>query len=118
MATFDLDQAMEVLQRTPGALSELLRGLDGAWISANEGPGSFSPFDVVGHLIDGEETDWIPRARIIMTCAADPVFEPYARFRHKVRNEGRSRDDRPVRRLPAGGHRPAGFELGSMGHLV
>ena len=87
---FDLDRAVEVLQRTPGTLDALLRGLDPAWIRATEGPDTFSPFDNVGHLIDGEETDWMPRARIIRAGGPDPVFEPYDRFRHRARNAGRS----------------------------
>jgi hypothetical protein len=93
MTTFDLDQAIAVLQRTPGALSELLLGLDDEWTRATEGPDTFSPFDVVGHLIDGEETDWMPRARIILSHAADPIFQPYDRFRHRTRNAGRPLDD-------------------------
>ena len=79
---FELPQAIDVLQRTPATLDVLLRGLGDGWSRATEGPETFSPFDVVGHLIDGEETDWIPRARIILARGADPVFEPYDRFRH------------------------------------
>ena len=60
-----------------------------AWTRANEGPETFSAFDNVGHLIDGEETDWIPRARIILAGGAEPRFEPYDRFRHWKRNAGR-----------------------------
>ena len=87
---FDLPQAIDVLQRTPGTLDVLLRGLGDDWSRATEGPDTFSPFDVVGHLIDGEETDWIPRARIILARGANPVFEPYDRFRHRTRNAGRT----------------------------
>jgi hypothetical protein len=93
MTLFDLDQAMAVLQRTPGTLAEMLGGLDDAWVHATEGPDTFSPFDVVGHLIDGEETDWMPRARIILSHARDPVFAPYDRFRHRARNAGRPLDE-------------------------
>jgi DinB family protein len=87
---FDLDRAIEVLERTPPAMHALLGGLSEPWVSGTEGPGTFSPFDVVGHLIDGEETDWMPRARIILARGADPRFEPYDRFRHKARNVGRT----------------------------
>ena len=87
---FDLPQSIDVLQRTPGTLDVLLRDLGDGWSRATEGPDTFSPFDVVGHLIDGEETDWIPRARIILARGADPVFEPYDRFRHRTRNVGRT----------------------------
>jgi hypothetical protein len=87
---FDLDRAVEILHRTPGTLDVLLRDLDEAWIRGTEGPETFSPFDNVGHLIDGEETDWMPRARIILAGGPDPLFEPYDRFRHRARNAGRS----------------------------
>lgn len=60
------------------------------WARGTEGPDTFSPFDVVGHLIDGEETDWIPRARIILAQGASRRFEPYDRFRHRARNTGRT----------------------------
>jgi hypothetical protein len=87
---FDLARAVDVLRRTPASLDALLRGVDPAWARAAEGAGTFSPFDNVGHLIDGEETDWLPRARIILAGGADPVFEPYDRFRHYARNRGRT----------------------------
>src|SRR5213592_104332 len=87
---FDLDASIAVLARTPGALQVLLDGLGAPWVRGTEGPETFSPFDVVGHLIDGEETDWIPRARIILARGPDLRFEPYDRFRHRARNVGRS----------------------------
>jgi hypothetical protein len=87
---FDLHLSMDVLRRTPAVLAELLGGLAEPWVRGTEGPETFSPFDVVGHLIDGEETDWIPRARIILARGADPRFEPYDRFRHRARNVERS----------------------------
>ena len=84
--TFDVDRSAEVLRRSPEALRALLDGLSEPWIRGTEGPETFSPFDVVGHLIDGEETDWVPRARIILAQGPDPRFEPYDRFRHRARN--------------------------------
>src|SRR5438874_11976426 len=87
---FDLERAADVLARTPATLQALLRGVAEPWIRGTEGPDTFSPFDVVGHLIDGEETDWIPRARIILAQGESLRFEPYDRFRHKQRNAGRS----------------------------
>lgn len=60
---FKLEQAMEILGRTPAVLNALLRGLPDEWCRRNEGPNSWSPFDVIGHLIHGEETDWIPAPR-------------------------------------------------------
>ncbi len=87
---FDLPQSIAVLRRTPATLAAMLSDLDDGWIRATEGPDTFSPFDVVGHLIDGEETDWMVRARIILERGADPVFAPYDRFRHRERNVGRT----------------------------
>ena len=87
---FDLELSIQALARTPGALHALLDGLSDAWTRGLEGPGTFSPFDAVGHLIDGEETDWIPRARIILAEGPNPAFEPYDRFRHRKRNVGRT----------------------------
>ncbi|MEM8599650.1 MAG: DinB family protein [Bacteroidota bacterium] len=77
---FDLDEALTLLACTPAVLDGLLRGLPDSWIAANEGPETFSPFDVVGHLIHGEETDWVPRARLIREHGASVAFEPYDRF--------------------------------------
>lgn len=87
---FTIDSSIDLLRRTPGTLAALLQGLPEPWARSNEGSDTFSPFDVIGHLIDGEETDWIPRARIILSRAPDPQFEPYDRFRHQTRNRGRS----------------------------
>ena len=63
---FDLALATEVLERTPGTLRALLQNVSQEWARGTEGPDTFSPFDNIGHLIDGEETDWMPRARIIL----------------------------------------------------
>lgn len=90
MAAFDLPASIDVLSRTPATLRTLLGGLGDVWARGTEGPETFSPFDVVGHLIDGEETDWVPRARIILAGGPHPRFEPYDRFRHRTRNVGKS----------------------------
>ncbi|MGB7621477.1 MAG: DinB family protein [Terriglobia bacterium] len=87
---FDLDSAFDILRRSPAVLDALLRGVDQVWARGTEGPATFSPFDVVGHLIDGEETDWIPRAQIILAQGPNPRFEPYDRFRHRNRNAART----------------------------
>lgn len=87
---FDLELSIQALARTPGALHALLDGLSDPWTRGVEGPDTFSAFDVVGHLIDGEETDWVPRARIILARGPTPLFEPYDRFRHRARNVGRT----------------------------
>jgi hypothetical protein len=88
--SFDIDEGIAVLERTPSVFRSLLGGLPDAWISANEGVDTFSPFDNVGHLIHGERTDWIPRARIILTQGADRRFEPYDRFAQARESQGKS----------------------------
>jgi DinB family protein len=87
---FRLDNAIDVLRRTPATLRALLENVAEPWARGDEGPDTFSPFDNLGHLIDGEETDWIPRARVILARGPSVRFEPYDRFRHRSRNVGRS----------------------------
>ena len=87
---FDVDSATEILSRTPATVRALVSGLSDSWTSVNEGDKTFSVFDVVGHLVDGEETDWIPRAQIVLSQGERDTFEPYDRFRHYERNKGRS----------------------------
>jgi len=80
---FQLDEALPVLRRTPAVLRALLLDLPEPWITANEGPGSWSPFDVVGHLIHGERTDWIPRIEHILRhgdTVPFPAFDREAMF--------------------------------------
>jgi hypothetical protein len=90
LMNFDLQLSIDVLARTPTTLQSLLDGLGEPWVRGTEGPETFSPFDVVGHLIDGEETDWMPRAGIILAKGPDLKFKPYDRFRHHERNVKRS----------------------------
>lgn len=80
---FDLLETITILERTPAVTRALLAGLPEGWTAANEGPDTFSPFDVIGHLIDGEETDWIPRVKIILAQRGDRRFVPFDRFRSK-----------------------------------
>ena len=77
---FALEEGAAVLERTPGVLRAMLGGLSAAWTERDEGPETWSPFVIVGHLIHGERTDWIPRARIILDQGADRRFTPYDRF--------------------------------------
>jgi hypothetical protein len=76
---FDLDQALAVLSRTPAVLRALLAGLPEAWATCTEGPDTWSPYDVLGHLISGEESDWLPRARMILEHGERRTFEPFNR---------------------------------------
>ena len=87
---FELASSTDILRRTPGTLRALLEGLGDPWTRTDEGPETFSAFDVVGHLIDGEETDWIPRAEIILSRNPGASFAPYDRFRHYERNRDRT----------------------------
>ena len=87
---FDLARGLEVLERTPGTFRALLGGLPEAWTAPREGPDRFSAFDNVGHLIHGERTDWIPRARIILAQGESRRFEPFDRFAQYRESEGKS----------------------------
>jgi DinB superfamily len=77
---FTLSKSIEVLERTPAVLISLLQGIDADWTSVNEGGETWSVYDIVGHLIHGEETDWIPRMDMILSDRSDKNFEPFDRF--------------------------------------
>ena len=66
LTEFSLAEATAVLTRTPTMLNTLLRGLPTVWVRCNEGKDSWNAFDIVGHLIVGERTDWMPRVRIVL----------------------------------------------------
>src|SRR5581483_1945956 len=85
----NLDDVVAVLERTPASLSALLDGLPETWIRATEGDGTWSPYDVIGHLIHGERTDWIPRARHILAGETRP-FEPFDRTAQFTESRGRT----------------------------
>ena len=87
---FELDKGKEVLRRTPGTLNALLTGLPNDWVLSNEGPETWSPYDVIGHLIEGEETDWIPRARIILEQGETRPFDKFDRFAMFEKSKGKS----------------------------
>ena len=88
-----LSESVAVLRRTPHTLDALLRGLSPAWVHATEGGDTWSAFDVVGHLIHGERTDWIPRAQIILHQGERQPFEPFDRFAQREASQGHSLDD-------------------------
>src|SRR5262245_25396181 len=90
---FELTSARQVLSRTPSVLTTLVAGLPEGWTHVNEGPDTWSVFDVVGHLIHGELTDWIPRARIILEHGPAKAFEPFDRFAQLEANKGKSLAD-------------------------
>jgi hypothetical protein len=87
---FGLGDALPVLQRTPGALRALLRDLPEVWTNATEGPGTWSPYDVVGHLIHGDRTDWVPRVEHILRHGDAVPFPPFDREAMFTASQGRS----------------------------
>ena len=87
---FQLEEAVSILRRTPESVRALLRDLPPAWATGNEGGDSWSPYDVVGHLIHGEETDWIARARIILEHGEAQAFTPFDRFAQFEKSRGKS----------------------------
>jgi hypothetical protein len=87
---FGLRQGIAVLERTPPTLRAMLRGLGPAWIDATEGPETWSPYVIVGHLIHAERTDWIPRARLILAQGANRRFTPFDRFAQLRESQGTS----------------------------
>jgi len=90
---YNVDNAIDILSRTPAILRDLLGGLPPEWASANEGPGTWSPYDVIGHLIHGEKTDWIPRAEIVLGASPDKRFPPFVRDAMLEFSRGKSPDE-------------------------
>jgi len=87
---FQLEHAKDILRRTPLTLNLLLLDLPESWLMTNEGPDTWSPYDVVGHLIHGEETDWIPRAKIIVEHGESRAFTPFNRAAMFEASQGKS----------------------------
>jgi hypothetical protein len=88
--SFVMSEAVAILSRTPETLDALLRDLPNGWIAAHEGGETWSPFDVIGHLIHGEHTDWIPRAKMILEHGDDRPFEKFDRFAQFEASKGRT----------------------------
>jgi hypothetical protein len=86
----NLSQTMALLSRTPAALNAFLRDLPESWTSNNEGEKSWSPYDVVGHLIHGERTDWIPRLHRILDSGESKPFDRFDRFAQERESQGKS----------------------------
>ena len=84
-----LQQTISLLTRTPAALDALLRDLPEGWTLRNEGENTWSAYDVVGHLIHCERTDWMPRARIVLQFGETRAFEPFDRLGHVRESEGK-----------------------------
>lgn len=87
---FELNQAIEILQRTPATLRSLLNGLSDFWIFNNEGPETWTPYDVIGHLIHAEDDDWIPRVKSILEYGDSRAFEPFDRVAFFEKSKGKT----------------------------
>lgn len=87
---FDINKSIDILQRTPAVLESLLENISDDWVFSNEGPDTFSPFDVLGHLVHGEKTDWIARMEIILSESSNKTFEPFDRFAQFEESKGKT----------------------------
>lgn len=87
---YSIDKALEILEQTPKTLSSLLSNLSNAWVFCNEGKDTWSTFDVVGHLIHCENTDWIPRLNIILSNRDNKTFDPFDRFAQFENSKGKT----------------------------
>jgi len=90
LTEFNLPEAIAILTRTPPTLDALLLGLPNVWARRNEGKDTWSAFDIVGHLIVGERTDWMPRVRIILENGEARPFDPFDRFAQSKENQDKS----------------------------
>ena len=87
---FTLEKSLEILERTPKVLITMLQDISDDWTSANEGGETWSVYDILGHLIHGEKTDWVPRADIILSETTDKAFKPFDRFAQFEDSKGKS----------------------------
>jgi hypothetical protein len=90
---FQIEQAFEMLVQTPITVKSLLGNLSKDWLENDVNTENWSPFDIVGHLIHGEETDWIPRAEIILAQGENLTFEPFDRFAQFETSKGKTLDE-------------------------
>ncbi|HMW39663.1 MAG: DinB family protein [Saprospiraceae bacterium] len=90
---FDFAKAIEILSRTPDTLHSLLSGISEDWSHVNEGGDSWSAYDIIGHLIHGEKTDWILRMEIILGQQVDRTFKPFDRFAQFQVSQGQSLEE-------------------------
>jgi hypothetical protein len=90
LAEFNLAETIALLARTPATLDTLLRGLPGIWTHSNEGKDTWNAFDIVGHLVFGERTDWMPRVRIVLESGESRAFDPFDRLGQLQESQGKS----------------------------
>jgi hypothetical protein len=87
---YSVAKSIEILENTPAVLTTLLAGVSDDWVMNNEGPDTFSPYDVLGHLIHGEKTDWVVRAKMILEFGNTKTFERWDRFAQYEESKGKS----------------------------
>lgn len=90
---FSLEKSLEILERTPTAYKELLNGVSDEWSMINEGGESWSPYEILGHLIHGETTDWMERIEIILSDKPEKNFRQFDRFAQFEESKGKSLKD-------------------------
>ena len=87
---YSLEKSYEILERTPAVLKTLLENLSDEWVMSNEGPDTFSPYDVIGHLLHGEKTDWTARTKMILESGTSKTFVSWDRFAMYEESRGKT----------------------------
>lgn len=87
---FSIERSIEILERTPGVLNTMLSGIGDEWVMNNEGPETFSPYDVIGHLVHGEKTDWTARTKRILEFGDTKTFDLWNRFAQYEESKGKT----------------------------
>lgn len=90
---FSIERSVEILRQTPSTLELFLSNLSDDWIFVNEGKDTWNAFDIIGHFIHGEKTDWIPRLDIVLNDNENKKFEPYDRFAQFENSKGKTLND-------------------------
>ena len=93
MTEFRLDETIEILKQTPATLSSLVGGLSDEWIRCDEGPDTWSPYDIVGHLVHGEQADWIERLELMLEHGEWKTFTPFDRSAQFEKFKGKTLDE-------------------------
>ena len=89
---FDFEEAIEILERTPRTLEVFLSGLSESWLECNEGDDTWNAYEVIGHLVEAEISDWMPRLEMILSKGESEPFPPFDRFAHLQKTQGQSID--------------------------
>lgn len=90
---FSIEKSIEILERTPDALTALLQGLSPEWTTANEGGESWSVYDIIGHLVYGEKANWVTRMELILSDQPDKTFTPFNRLAQFEESKGKTLED-------------------------